>query len=323
MRQGVGRAWRMTIGVATAVCAVACGAPPPASAPTHVVMSIPFAGNAWESIGRALGAEYNARLPGVSADVVLAESLESQVDAMEEGKIDLALEDAETAYLAYSRGTERSNIPHERLRAIGVMFSIAVQVAVPASTGIERIEQLRGKRVDVGTPGGAVERASRIIFESHGVGFAALTPSFGGGNTLDRFKNGELDARVFYSAFKHPVIASISREVDVRVLPIDRRALGAIQERHHFLKTTTIPAGTYPHQTADVQTVGMDVLLLCRRDLPDGLVHDLTRALFDAVPTLEQAHEAASAIDVERGPTASIPLHPGAARYYREREILK
>lgn len=323
MRQSVGGAWRLAIGGVLALIATACSAPAPAPAPTHVVMSIPFAGNAWESIGRALGAEYNARVPSVSAEVVLAESLESQVDAMEDGKVDLALEDAETAYLAYTRGTERRGTPHERLRAIGVMFSIAVQVAVPAATGIERIEQLRGKRVDVGSPGGAVERASRIIFESHGVGYDAMTPSFGGGNTLDRFKQGALDARVFYSAFKHPTIAAISGEVDVRVLPIDRGALGAIQERHHFLKTTTIPAGTYPKQTADVQTVGMDVLLLCRRDLPDALVYDLTRALFDAVPTLEQAHEAASAIDVERGPTASIPLHPGAARYYREREILK
>jgi TRAP-type uncharacterized transport system substrate-binding protein len=41
------------------------------------------------------------------------------------------------------------------------------------------------------------------------------------------------------------------------------------------------------------------------------------------VPTLEKAHEAARTIDPERGPTASIPLHPGAARFYREREILK
>ena len=59
------------------------------------------------------------------------------------------------------------------------------------------------------------------------------------------------------------------------------------------------------------------------KDLPDALVYDLTRTLFDAVPALEQAHEAARTIDVERGPTASIPLHPGAARYYREREILQ
>lgn len=295
----------------------------PTSTPTRIVMSIPFPGNAWESIGRALAGEYARHVPGVTADVVMAESLESQVDAMQAGKVDLALEDAETSYLAYSSGTAVNDAPHERLRAIAVMFSIAVQVAVPQRTGIVRIDDLRGRRVDVGPQGTSVDRAARVILESYGIGYDDITPFFGGPRTLERFKNGDLDARFFYSAFAHPAIASISKQLDIRVLPIERARLGGIQERHHFLKWTTIPAGTYPGQDADIQTVGMDVLLLVRRDLPDGLVYDLTRVLFDAVPTLERAHEAAGSIDPERGPTASIPLHPGAARFYREREILK
>jgi TRAP-type uncharacterized transport system substrate-binding protein len=67
----------------------------------------------------------------------------------------------------------------------------------------------------------------------------------------------------------------------------------------------------------------MDVLLLCRRDLGEPLVYDLTRTLFDAVPVLATAHGSASGIDPDRGPTAAVPLHAGAARYYREREILR
>ena len=70
-------------------------------------------------------------------------------------------------------------------------------------------------------------------------------------------------------------------------------------------------------------TVGMDVLLLCREDLPERLVHDMTATLFDAIPELSKAHPAAAAIDPDRGPTTAVPLHPGAVRYYREREILK
>ncbi len=315
-------AWRVVAAVCLALGAGACSAPAASVPPTRVVLSIPFTG-AWESIGRALAAEYEQRLPGVRPEVVMGRNLEAQVDTMQAGSVDVALEDAETAYLAYSRGTTNDPRPHERLRAVGVMFSIAVQIAVPASSRITSIDQLQGRRVDVGAQGGSTDRASRVIFESYGFGYDALTPTFGGGDTLERFKAGTLDARVFYSAFTHPGIDAISKEVEVRVLPIERRVLGAIQERHHFLKTTTIPAGTYPNQQADVRTVGMDVLLLCRKDLPDDLVYDLTRALFESVPRLEQAHESARLIDVERGPTAPIPLHPGAARYYREREILK
>lgn len=303
---------------------VSCTAPASQRDPeqTRLVLSIPFTG-AWESIGRALASSYGTRLPHVRPDVVMGQSLESQVDAMQAGTVDLALEDAETAYLAYSSGTPAVASPHTALRAIGVLFSIAVQIAVPAQTGITSIDQLRGRRVDVGAPGGSVDRASRIILESYGFGFDRIVPVASGSDTLAQFRSGTLDARVFYSAFKHPVIDDISRDVDVRVLPIDRRVLGAIQERHHFLKTTTIPAGTYRNQTSDVRTVGMDVLLLCRQDLSESLAYDLTRALFESVPALQQAHESAGLIDAERGPTAPIPLHPGAARYYREREILK
>lgn len=98
--------------------ATACATPPSSSAPQPVrlTLSIPFSG-AWESIGRALAAEYAARLPEVRPDVVMGQSLESQVDALQAGQADLALEDAETAYLAYSSGTAAA--PMARMRACG------------------------------------------------------------------------------------------------------------------------------------------------------------------------------------------------------------
>ncbi|MDR1988668.1 MAG: hypothetical protein LBQ09_00385, partial [Acidobacteriaceae bacterium] len=90
-----------------------------------------------------------------------------------------------------------------------------------------------------------------------------------------------------------------------------------------YLKSTTIGRNTYRGMDDDLLTVGMDVLLLSRADLPEPLVYDLAKTLFASVPQLAAAHAAAGNIDPERGPTATIPLHPGAARYYREREILK
>jgi TRAP transporter TAXI family solute receptor len=317
--------WCTAISVVAALIGAGCAKNPEAAAPAsrHLVISIPFAGGAWESIGRRLASEYSQRVPGVVVEPVLARGLERQIDAVQAGKIDLALEDAETAYLAFTRGTAVGGAPHTRLRAMAVMFSIAVQVAARRDSGIGRIEDLRGRRVDIGTPGSPVDRAARVILDSYGIGVRGVRPEFGEGDAVDQFRQAVLDARFFYSAFTHPVIEAISHEVDVRVLSIDREHLGDIQERHHFLKSTIIPAGTYAHQQGDIQTVGMDVLLICREDLPDALVHDLTRSLFDAVPSLEEAHPSARAIDPDRGPTAPIPLHPGAARFYREREILQ
>ena len=77
--------------------------------------------------------------------------------------------------------------------------------------------------MDVGVKGGSVDRAARIILDSYGIGYGGVTPVFGLPDTLDRFRDGTLDARFFYSAFTHPTIDSISKELDVRVLPHGQR----------------------------------------------------------------------------------------------------
>jgi hypothetical protein len=167
------------------------------------------------------------------------------------------------------------------------------------------------------------DSTARLILASHGLSYDAITPVFGGRGGADAMRARELDARFFYTPYPQAGVEDVAQTADARLIPIQRESLAAIQEGHHFLKSVVIPGGTYANQTEQILTVGMDVLLICRQDLPERLVHDMTAALFDAVPELSAAHRAAAAIDPDRGPTTAVPLHPGAARYYREREILK
>jgi TRAP transporter TAXI family solute receptor len=311
--------------VLAAITFTGCRAEPAAATPasTRITLASAFPNSAWDVVGQALAAAYTDRIPHLVASAHPSDDLEYQVDALEDGAVDLALEDAETAYVAYSRGTVKAPRPHRRLRAIAVLFSTAVQIVARADARITRVADLRGRRVDVSAQGGSIERAARLIFESHGLDYASMHPVFGSPDAAKEFQARTLDARVYYAPFPHAPINSIIDAARVTLIPVDRARIGAIQERHHFLKSTTIPAGTYKGQDTDLLTLGMDIVLLCRQDLDESLVYELTRTLFESVPELRKAHAAATAIDPERGPTASIPLHPGAARYYRAREILK
>ena len=94
-----------------------------------------------------------------------------------------------------------------------------------------------------------------------------------------------------------------------------------MRAQYPFLEPMIVKAGTYANQDDAVETVGVSNLLLCRRDLDEALVYQLTRAFFEALPRLATANPAAALIDPEQAPATPIPLHPGAARYYREREI--
>ena len=96
-----------------------------------------------------------------------------------------------------------------------------------------------------------------------------------------------------------------------------------IRADYPFLKPAIIPRGTYTGQTGDIATVGVDNVLVCREDLPEEIVYRLTKAFFAALPELSRVHAAAMLIDPDQAPATPIPLHPGAARYYREREILQ
>ncbi len=77
-----------------------------------------------------------------------------------------------------------------------------------------------------------------------------------------------------------------------------------------------IPQGTYPLQDRPVRTIGVDLLLVCRADLDSRLVYELTRSYFEDTP-----ENIRSQTDPQRAAAVVIPLHPGAARYYREREV--
>jgi TRAP transporter TAXI family solute receptor len=309
---------------AIALCTLAaCAQEPPYPPRTDIRIGTAFQGGSWDLVGRALADVYTRELPHALATVTTTDDLEAHVDALEDGRLELAVEDAETAYLAFATGTRQMKRPHRNLRAISVLFSTAVQLVARHDAGITSVADLKGKKVVVGQKGGSIERAARLILESHGVPWDAVDRV----PTVERpavaLREGTVDAQFIYAPFQNPLIAQLVADGAAHLVALDPRHIGAIQERHHFLKSTTIPRGTYKNLDEDVLTVGMDVLLLCRADLPEPLVYQLATTLFDAVPQLTRAHASAAGIDPDRGPTAAIPLHPGAARYYRAREILR
>src|SRR5262245_61138751 len=299
---------------------------PPAPPPTLVRIATGAENGVLNAVGGALAATYTQKLTGLVATAQLGHGLEDNLDDLERGEIDLAFDDSETTYVAYRKGTSSGPRPHSRIRAIGIRFPTVVHVFARLASGIERVPDFRGKRIDVGGRGSDAELAARLILESYGLDEDRHVKAIFGSDErpVDAIRSGALDGIVYFVPFRHRLTSDVTTGADVRLIPIGHEQIAAIQgrsERSHFLKSTIVPKGTYRGQDRDIVTVGEDILLLCRADLAEPLVYELTRTLFDSVPDLVKAHPAAASIDPERGPTTSIPLHPGAARYYREREL--
>jgi TRAP transporter TAXI family solute receptor len=160
------------------------------------------------------------------------------------------------------------------------------------------------------------------VLESYGLPYASVQPDFASFvRTVETMRSGEAEASFVVAGMPADVMADLGRAPGVRLLPIPRDHVQAMRAQYPFLEPMIVRAGTYVDQSEDVETVGVSNLLVCRRDLDESLAYRLTRVLFEALPRLTTAHPAAALIDPEQAPATPIPLHPGAARYYREREI--
>ena len=94
-----------------------------------------------------------------------------------------------------------------------------------------------------------------------------------------------------------------------------------LRTTYPFFRSEIIPAGAYPELDQPVQTLSVDVVLLARAGLDDAVVRRLTEGLFRMLPQLSAELPFLKGMVPERAPATPVPLHPGAALYYREREL--
>ena len=246
------------------------------------------------------------------------------VSAVDGGQGQLGLAQSDVVYLAYRRGIERNQYPHKNLRAIAVLWVNNLYVLVRHDSPFRSIKDLKGRRVGVILPGTSGEFSTRILLSAHGMSYADVLPIFESTyNLVPKLGSGEIDA--VFSA--NPVMLSAARDlsqtVPLRLLPIGRNVINQLRGSYPFLKPVTVAAKQLTGQDEPTETLGSEWLLVCRSDLSEDLVYDLTREFFTQLPAMARTHGEAALIDPEQAPATPIPLHPGAARYYREREVLR
>ena len=316
--------------IALLLPAVACSSQATSSgqpaAPTGqpIVLLTGPAGGAYAPLGRALAKAYNARVPGVQVSATSASGPEGAADNAEEveqGKADLAFSRADIAYQVFQQA-DAGESASAHLRSIAVLYTNAVHFIVRRASGITRGEEMRGHRVQMSedTGGGML---ARLVVEAYGLDIGEVQPiPASRRNALARLRANELDVRIFASAYPL-AINDVGPSSPLALLPLTPVAIDRLRSRSPFFKPAVIPSGTYNGQTGDIETVGIDGLLLCRDSLPEPVAYELTKALFEALPELAETSKAARLIDAVNAPATPVPLHRGAARYYRERGLFR
>jgi len=216
--------------------------------------------------------------------------------------------------------------PLTNLRVIANIYANTIQIVARKESGVTKLTDLKGKKVSVGAPGSGTEINARQIFAAAHMSYHDFgrTDYLSFSESADQMKNRAIDVTLISSGLPNPGILDIATTQDITVVPIEGELLKVLDKETPFFVPAVIPKGTYRGQDHDVSSVGIPNFLIVRADLDDKTVYEITKAMFENLDRLVQAHAAAKGIKLENATKGlPVPLHPGAAKYYREKGLIK
>ena len=253
------------------------------------------------------------------APVRLAVDLDdgSRAAGIESGEFDVAFAPADFVYQTFAQNNNR-NTPSQ-LRGIAVLQPRVMHLVVMTDSAIRDVADLRGRTVSTGpaTSDNAFT-ARRVLAAARGVNAPKPQASR---YAMDQLLNGNLDALLVFSTVPfEPIAAALSK--GARLVPVQGPLIDELRRNVPILRPAMIPIGSYPGQTSRIRTVAVNELFICNSALDEDVVYRLTKHFFDGLRSIA-GQPYLQAIDWSQVDATPIPLHPGAARYYRELELLR
>jgi TRAP transporter TAXI family solute receptor len=247
------------------------------------------------------------------------------IPLLEAGQLDIALVAGEPSYEAF-KGIGR---PATRLKILTAMYSSPGMFVVRADSPYRTIRDLVGKPVAFGAKGSGLPVMSRFVLDGLGLKQDEDFQSI----YLDHAGDGPamvLDGRVaalWGAGIGWPGFTTLAGSAGgARFIAPDSGEIARIRAKHSFLKSMTIPAGSYPNQNMPIESLGSWSFVLTRADLPDDAAYRLARTLHGAerafCKKLAQACETTAANTVAAAPDVEL-IHPGVLKYFREIGVVK
>src|SRR5215471_3420371 len=292
---------------------------------TTISLGTATPGGGFPVYGNAFAEVMNAADASLAIEPRNTKGSNENIPLMEKGELDIGLVAGEPSYEAFM-GIGRPATP---LKILTAMYSSPGMFVVKADSPYKTIRDLVGQPVAFGAKGSGLPILSRYILD--GIGLKQdedFKPIY-----LDRAGDGPamvLDGRaaaLWGAGIGWPGFAAVaSSTAGARFIAPDADEIARIREKHSFLKPLTVPAGSYPGQTAAIASVGSWSFVLVRANLPDDVAYHLARTLHGIeakfCEKLAQACETTAANTVAAAPDISL-VHPGVLKYLKEIGVAK
>lgn len=271
-------------------------------------------------LGGAMAEIFNKSITGVNASAQSTGASVANVNALKDGSVQVAFIQNDIAYYAVS-GTEMfKDKKVEGLKGLTTLYPETVQIVTLEKTNIKNVAGLKGKRVAVGAAGSGTEANARQMLEAHGITYKDIKAQYlSFGEAASNLKDGNIDAAFVTAGFPTAAIQDIAAQHKVVLLPVGGEAVDKVMKQYPFYTKVTIPANTYPNQDKEVTAIAVKAMLVATDKMDAQLAYDINKAVYGNLERLKTAHAVGKLITRQTAREGmSIPLHPGAEKFFKE-----
>lgn len=291
-----------------------------AQAPRFVTILTGGTSGVYYPLGVALSQIYGKAMPDTKFTVQATKASAENLNLLQAGRGEIAFTQTDTLVQAVRGDAEVGFAkPLDKLRSLAVIYPNYIQIVASKASGIKTLADLKGKRVSVGAPKSGTELNARAVAKAAGLSYAdfAKVEYLPFAESVDLMKNQQIDATLQSAGLGVASLRDLASAIEITVVSVPAETVARIGE--NVYRSAVIPANTYNGQTADVPTVVTGNALATHAGLPDEAAYQMTKLMFENLDRLKASHAAAGNIKPETALEGlSIPLHPGAERYYRE-----
>lgn len=273
-------------------------------------------------MGVALSKIYGDKIPNTRPSVQATKASVENLVLLQQGRGEIAFTLGDSLDAAW-KGDEEAGFksPLKKLRGITAIYPNYVQIVASKESGIKTLADLKGKRLSVGAPKSGTELNARAILGAAGITYKDLgkIEYLPFAESVELMKNRQLDATLQSAGLGVASIRDLASSVEIVVVEVPK---AVIDKAGPPFISTPIPANTYGGQTTDVNTAAVVNYLVTHEGVKEELVYQMTKNIFENLGELGSSHSAGKSIKLENALDGMpVPLHPGAARYLKEKGL--
>ncbi len=247
------------------------------------------------------------------------------VNTIHQGELDFGISQSDTAYQAYNGIGKFKGKAIKELRSTMAIYPELLTFVVAKRSGIKTLMDVKGKRINIDTPGSGTRMTTEIVLKAFGIKHSDLKQidelSSSEGPTL--LKDDHVDG--YFAVFGHPTanIKDAANSVDIDLIPIQGKPVDMLVKKYPYYAKGIISGTFYKGVTHDTPSIGVKAVLCTSAKTSEKVVYTVVKTILDNFAAFKKLHPAYKTITKKSLLDGlSIPQHPGAIKAFKEAGLL-